>query len=531
MSAEIHAFPQTHRHSTLSPERREAQDARTAQANKIRDDVRQWQRMPKSDCRRIAQNLGDMISELARDLVRREGDVLREVFGEDRLAKRLRYARLPSDGDKKTDEFGSTFADYLALAETVARMRPKGALSTDDQNAEALLRLLEGTSRDPDPHRTARIDYDAARAVASLADAFIRQLEEAVPGLKTYFERLAKYQLFHLPFDDETEKQRFISTLSASVYTRYEFANWRPDYYWPIDLDTSRFVAQFTGDQPVADGPANTMPPTYVYDGMSLVGDADANGISGLFPRIILGDIHTHGLACKSKAVWYEPVQDHAGARDATPWDPVCSAEAVPSRIHMIVAPVATADGMQLQLGLISENWPLSVCEFDESSNLFLSLQSNGAQRWGPLESFPIGAVTDHQVSLIPGVSASRELGLQGVPGIGQVKDEMHNAINTFDDITPELLAKQYLEIVPAIETGTGFTPFEANTLAAALFSNLLYVKGPYNALSMMIADATQRVQTLDLQFNEWMQEFASAKSAFVAGAAKPDENDIGDCS
>jgi hypothetical protein len=186
---------------------------------------------------------------------------------------------------------------------------------------------------------------------------------------------------------------------------------------------------------------------------------------------------------------------------------------------------------MQLQLGLISENWPLSVCEFDESSNLFLSLQSNGAQRWGPLESFPIGAVTDHQVSLIPGVSASRELGLQGVPGIGQVKDEMHNAINTFDDITPELLAKQYLEIVPAIETGTGFTPFEANTLAAALFSNLLYVKGPDNALSMMIADATQRVQTLDLQFNEWMQEFASAKSAFVAGAAKPDQNDIGDCS
>jgi hypothetical protein len=93
------------------------------------------------------------------------------------------------------------------------KLKPHNNVSGEDLEAEATLRLLMGTSYDPDPFKSAKIDFDAARAVAELSEAFIKQVESAVPGLKTYFERLAKYQLVHKPWPEQVYRERFQASL------------------------------------------------------------------------------------------------------------------------------------------------------------------------------------------------------------------------------------------------------------------------------------------------------------------------------
>jgi hypothetical protein len=531
MSGSVIDGPWPQREQTTEA-RQEELFERKSKATKVKSESANWTRMPLSDRKRVAENLGDLVVELARNEGIQPKQMLRKVWEktgwqEERWPKRLRYVRLPEDADKKSDEFAGTFADFLALAEAVGHFTKAGGLSEDDNCAAATLRILQGTSRDPDPQRSQAVDFDAARAVAELAHAFISKLEAAVPALPTYFERLAKHQLFHLPHSEDTWKARFLASISDEdkrIFQVWDREDNEEDRVWPVDLDTTHFVSEFTGHQPAGGGPSNTVPPSYVYDGMSLWGDSNANGIAGLLPRIHLGDILTRGLAFKHKASWHDPVVDEDGSVfEPCANDAIHGASSRPLRIYLIVAPVLLDGRASLSLGLIEESWPLTQCRLSDSYitlptpyHLWPAEPQSELRRWGPIASAPRGLSESGAIELIPGEGSKKRLGMQGVPGIEQLSDELANNARNFEELTPEFLATEYVDVRPAVAIKAGFTPYPANSLASALVSNLLYVSGPQNALEMMIADATSRVDILDCQFRAWMDEFDAAKSQFV---------------
>jgi hypothetical protein len=527
----------------LSADQRRRQDERNSKASAVQDEISQWQRIPEIDRLKIAQNLGDQIVELGRELGIGEQEALKHVWEKynrpDRWAKRLRYVRMPSDEGKKSDELAGTFADYQGLADVVAASRPPGALNLDDHKAEARLKLLSGTSRDPDPHRGAKIDFDAARAIGSLAEAFVRQVEEAVPGLKEYFERLAKYQLFHRRWSEQIYRDRFWATMSERE--KNSFQNWRgDDWECPYDVDTSTFVADFTGDTPVGSGPANTVPPSYLYDGFDLGGDGNNFGVVGMLPRITLGEIGSYGVAMLSTNVQQEFTEKLGDECD--PYGFVRLIQGDQTRIYLILVPVLVNGRLVISLGCTGEEWPFSVFKVEDGiGRLYVpptklyydnkeiprSLNETGTGwselGWGPVQlAQPDTEDIWGSIDLIPGRKANTTLALQGTPGADQAAaDSILNNNYTIEDLTPEVLNQHFLEVSPKIKLGDGFTPYNANSLAAALFSNLIYVKGEESVLSMMIADARSRVETLDRQFQVWMQDFQTAKSDFVVGTSQ----------
>jgi hypothetical protein len=520
----------------LTPDQRRRQDDRNKKAASTRDDVRNWKRMLWADKLKVAQNLGDLIVELGRDLGLSEARALErvwEAYGRpDRWNKKLRYVRMPSDYGKKSDEIVSTFIDFLSLGEVVAGLQTKGALTDEERKNEALLRLLQGTSRDPDPHQSAKIDFDAARAVADLADAFVRQVEEAVPGLKEYFVRLAKYQLFHRRWPEDVYRERFWASMPS--WHKSIHNTWNPsgdDEEWPVDVDTSEFVAEFTGNQPPGHGPADTMPETFLYDDMPVVGDSDHRGVVGLLPRILLGTIGGFGLALLKKSHWpIESLSEDRGDSVPHPIDVVRTIDLAPHQIFLTIQPILGTDGIKLEAGVLAEQYPFKSYERDELGQDYLVARTYGeakmnptTERWGPFvanqfTAIPMWDMPTDVICLIQSESAKRVLGLGDTQGSEQLADELLYKPQKLEDLTQEFLSTTIATVSPSIKIGHGFTPFKANSLAAALFSNLLYVKGEESALNMMIADARSRVETLDNQFRLWMRDFQTAKSDFVAG-------------
>lgn len=506
-----------------------SRNPRVAEALRQLEDLK---RIHRDDRMRVASNLGQLVCDLARDHAVPADKMLKQVWSvfdpkRDRWAKRLRYVRLPEDADHKSDELAGSWSDFKDLTRAIAGLRRPDGLSREDHENDVIMRCLEGTRHDPDPQRSQAIDMDAARSVGDLAGAFIARLEQAVPGLRRYFEQLARYQLFHPRHDEETLRERFLATVPAMVASDYPVWDPQDDYTGPLDLDTSRFQAVFTGDALPGHGPTDTMPEGFLRDGMWIGGgDADNNAMLGLLPRIHLGDIHVYGLAAKPAALWDEPVTDHLGKTSpATANDVIKAAAARPLRIHLVIAPVLADGAVTLSLGLIGEAWPLSQVVWDEESiGRFLvhpdwsKWPEEGEVRWGPVASLPDGLEPTRTLDLIPGQSANRLLGLQGEHGVEQSREGLDPQVSGFDQLTPELLEQRLIEVRPAIAVGVGFTPHPANTLAAALISNMLYVRGPENVLEMMAQDARERVERLEHHLEVWMQAFQAARSDFVAG-------------
>jgi hypothetical protein len=422
------------------------------------------------------------------------------------------------------------------LAEVVTSLQTDGALTNDERKAEALLRLLQGTSRDPDPHRSAKIDFDAARAVANLAEAFVRQVEEAVPGLEEYFVRLAKYQLFHRRWPEDVYRERFWASMPS--WHKSIHNTWNPsgdDEEWPVDVDTSEFVAEFTGNQPAGYGPADTMTETFMYDDMWVgYGDSDHRGVVGLLPRILLGTIGGYGLALLERSHWpIESTAEDSSDGFPFPFGVVRTIDFAPHQIFLTIQPTLGSDGIKLKAGVLAEHYPFKSYERDELGQDYLVARTYGegnmnptTERWGPFvanqfTANPMGDIPTDVICLIQSDRAKRVLGLGDTQGSEQLADELLDKPETLEDLTQEFLSTTITTVSPSIKMGHGFTPFSANSLAAALFSNLLYVKGEESALNMMIADARSRVETLDNQFQVWMRDFQTARSDFVAGMAQ----------
>jgi hypothetical protein len=528
-------WPQSEAHEGNTLSKRDQNEKRYAKAHQVWSELKDHARLPLADRKRMAQNLGDLISELASDLGVAPKVALRQVWEKCGLdhswAKRLRYVRFADDGNKKTDEYVSSAREFANLAKMALKLKPHNNVSGEDLEAETTLRLLMGTSYDPDPFKSAKIDFDAARAVAELSEAFIKQVESAVPGLKTYFERLAKYQLGHKPWPEQVYRERFLNSMRP--LQKHEYRNWvrSPDErIYPADVDTSVFYGPFSGPSLPA-GLGNTFSQDYVFDGFDLWGDGRVNALSGLFPRIHLGDILGYHVVSLLPAMWETPVIDEAGTERKRTCDEVWNlAPSHPQRVYLIIAPTKQAEGIKLQLGLLVEGWPFSGLLKGEDGRDYLPANalpgSPEALGFGPTEPCAhSGPAWEKIVNLIPGTSSASILGLEGVSDIASAVDDFRDPLDRpapdFEDLTPEFFAKEFLDVWPAIENGEGFNPHPANTLASALFSNLLYVKGEGSVLNMMIADAKSRVETLEAQFQGWMAEFEEAKLEFVNGPDK----------
>lgn len=175
----------------------------------------------------------------------------------------------------------------------------------------------------------------------------------------------------------------------------------------------------------------------------------------------------------------------------------------------------------------LAEHYPFKSYEQDEIGQAYLVARTYReadlnpkTERWGPFDTHhitPIDAPTD-VICLIQSDRAKKVLGLGDTPGSHQLSDELLYKAKTTEDLTEEFLSTVITMVLPSIKMGHGFTPFSANSLASALFSNLLYVKGEESALNLMIVDARSRVETLDRQFQAWMRDFQTAKSEFIAG-------------
>jgi hypothetical protein len=523
-------WPQSDAQERNSSFKRDQNEKRYAKAHQVWSELKDQARLPLADRKLMARNLGDLITELAADLGIAQKVALRQVWDicgpEHNWAKRLRYVRFAEDAEKKTDEYASSVREFANLARMALKLKPHNTVAGEDLEAEATLRLLMGTSYDPDPFKSAKIDFEAARAVAELAEAFIQQVENAVPGLKTYFERLAKYQLGHKPWPEQVYRERFLNSMRP--LQKHEYRNWvrLPDEsVYPADVDTSVFYGPFSGAS-LPSGLGNTFSQDFVFDGFDLWGDGRVNALSGLFPRIHLGDILGYHVVSLLPDLWETPVIDETGMERKRTCDEVWNlAPSHPRRLYLIIAPTKQAAGIKLQLGLLEEDWPCSGLLKGKDGHDYLPANampgSPEALGFGPTEPCAHSDLAwEKIVNLIPGAGSASILGLEGVSDIASAVDDFRDPLDRpapdFDDLTPEFFAKRFLEVWPAIQNGEGFNPHPANTLASALFSNLLYVKGEGSVLNMMIADAKSRVDTLEGQFQGWMAEFEEAKLEFV---------------
>lgn len=515
------------------------QERRLAKGRDAAAKLKEMSRLPLADRKRMAENLGDMIAALSEGSGASSKIVMRQVFENSgsahNWAKRLRFVRFSSDIEKKSDEFSSSFADFLKLAKEALRLRSSTSITEEQLENEATLRLLAGTSSDPDPFHNAKIDFDAARALGSLADAFVQQVEQAVPSLKTYFERVAKYQLFHKPWPEEVYKERFINPIQDPGSGLYD--NWSAQLFGfiPCDVDTSKFfraersepdpfepfVSQYSllfrqvpSEEPYEPIHGNSLPVGMLTDGFCIIGGSGENhaAVPGLLPKIYLGDIY--------------PVKGNRSN-----WQGALR----PTRVYVALAPTMAEGKLRIKLAVISEAWPYDSPEYTfEDGRVYIG--SSGHDTWIgdqnelvatkewveregpiPIETLDLPEYSVETVDFIPGVKANITLGLQS-----DMPVSLRHANNSaeVDSENASDKARYFAGIGFAIEAGTGFTPFHATSLAAAFVSNLLYVKDERSVLNMMIADAKSRVETLERQFQEWMADFQAVRSEFVDGGA-----------
>ncbi len=489
-------------------------------------------RLPLADRKRMAENLGEIIAALSSDLGVAPKIAMRQVFDNsgsgNNLAKRLKFVRLSSDAGKKSDELSSSFADFLKLAKEALRLKPGNSMTDQQLEAEASLRLLAGTSRDPDPTNNSKFDFDAMREIGELADAFVQQVEHAVPGLKTYFERVAKYQLYHKPWPEEVYRERFVNPVQDLPFKVYQYWSAQLFGFIPVDVDTTKFFRaersepdpfdpffpwwsldfrQVPTEESYDPIGGNSLPVEMLTDGFRIALGSGLNyaAVPGLLPKIYLGDIYPiEGLRYYS--------QDFLR----------------PTRVYVVLAPTMAGGKLGIKLAVISEAWPYDDTEYTfEDGRVYIGTSGyrgylDGGSYWSerkgpiPVESLDLPEYSVDTVDFIPGLTANKTLGLQRQTDMSASLQPANNSAE--DDSESELRNAKvgYTGIGFAIEPGTEFTPFPATSLAAALVSNLLFIKDERSVLSMMIADAKSRVETLESQFQEWMAEFHAVKSEFI---------------
>jgi hypothetical protein len=500
-------------------------------------------RLPLADRKRMARNLGEIIAALSSDLGVPPKVAMRQVFDNsgsgNNLAKRLKFVRFPSDAEKKSDEFSSSFADFLKLAKEALRLKPGNSMTDRQLEGEASLHLLAGTSKDPDPTNNSKFDFDAMREIGELADAFVQQVEHAVPGLKTYFERVAKYQLYHKPWPEEVYKKRFTNPVQDLPFDVYQYWSAELFGFIPVDVDTSKFFIgkwsqpdpfspfvpwwsldhrQVPSDESYEPIRGNSLPLEMLTDGSWIAGGPGVNYacIPGLLPRIYLGDIYP---VARSEAGGVEFLR--------------------PTRVYLTLAPTLAHGSLKVRLAVISEAWPYDNTEYTfEDGRVYTGTSGylryiDGGSRWVerkgpiPLESLDLPDYSVKKVDFVPGVNANQTLGLQGHPDALSIWHQVKLASSLQPKSAPHYEAARTLfekddrftAVGVAIEQRAGFTPFPATSLAAALISNLFYVKDEKSVLNMMIVDARSRVETLERQFQEWMADFQAVKSQFMDDA------------
>ncbi len=529
-------WPQSDAQERNSSFERDKNEKRYAKAHQVWSELKDQARLPLADRKQMARNLGDLISELALDLGIAPKVALRQVWDQCGLehswAKRLRYVRFEEDAEKKTDEYASSAREFANLAKVALKLKPHNIVSGEDMEAEAILRLLARTSYDPDPFKNAKIDFDAARAVAELGEAFIQQVESAVPGLKTYFERLAKFQLFHRPWPEQVYRERFQASLAQ--FEQSYFNHWCGDKLWliPVDVDTSKFFGEFESapssahnmDQE-ADFLGHPIPNRFLFDGFPIADELGHTAVPGLLPRVHIGDIHGFQFGRGTDNATFAPQSDD----EFYPRPQVL--ESHPQRVHLVLAPTKVGSTLSIRIGLVVEAWPFSNLRFADDGAGYLGHEQPDVSVSEPtpgdaLNPIPVTSVVNHlpwasidRLMFLPGSEAQNVIGVQGVNNPEESIHEIRSTAMRDGQDWSTLIETKVTSVIPAIAIGQGFTPYPANTLAAALFSNLLYVKGEGSVLIKMIADAKSRVETLEGQFQEWMTEFHAAKHDFIKGS------------
>lgn len=531
-------WPQSDAQERNSSFKRDQNEKRYAKAHQVWSELKDQARLPLADRKRMARNLGDLISELASDLGIAPKVALRQVWDicglEHSWAKRLRYVRFAEDAEKKTDEYASSAREFANLAKVALKLKPHNTVSGEDLEAEATLRLLMGTTYDPDPFKSAKIDFDAARAVAELTEAFIQQVESAVPSLKTYFERLAKFQLFHRPWPEQVYRERFQASLGQ--FEQGYFNHWCGDKLWliPVDVDTSKFFAEPESAPSSAhniDQEAgflgHPIPNGFLFDGFPIGDELGYTAVPGLLPHVHIGDIHGFQFASGPDNATFAAESD-----DELYFGPQVL-EAHPQRVHLVLAPSKVGATVFIRIGLLVEAWPFSNLQFADDGAGYLRPRQpdvlvSELATGDILNPTPVTSVVDHlpwasidRLMFLPGAEAQNVIGAQGVSNPEESIYEIRSTAMRDSQDWSTLIETKVTSVIPAIAIGQGFTPYPANTLASALFSNLLYVKGEGSVLNMMIADAKSRVETLEAQFQGWMAEFEAAKFEFVNGPDK----------
>jgi hypothetical protein len=498
-----------------------------AHAEKVRQKTAELKAIPrvgKNDGLIIACNLGEIIETSALDHQLDVYDALKLVWqrfdpGHERWAKRLRYIRFSDE--RRTTDVARSGADFLALGSAIADALPVRTVTPEHNLLEVQTRLLRGTAFDADPAGTASIDFDAVRELGVLIDATIAKIVAAVPQLTEYFRRIELHGLTH-PEADEP----FVYDPTLRPMQPFDYFHWLTDQFeTPSGQDVSWNL---------------TVSPATMHEGFAF---EDGAGLEAMLPRLVLGRIT---YATRTGSISEEALAQRIGG--SAPLHPDIVIRAItedPTLLDILLAdpadlPLGDTDlrlqTFEVQFVLVPTADPRShgvragiivrrpiesfYCQEDERldgideayEGLRVLRDRNGARRFVldryslqfadktlPLP-LPAGMFFD-SLFLIPGGAAEHVLGLRHSAPIHELAQQ------------PVPLG---VSVIPNFDAPPNFTPQAATSLGGLLARNLLYTEGPANIINRLIDDARARAARLDVQYQGWLAEYASARRAFL---------------
>lgn len=477
------------------------------------------------DRKAFVRNLGDLVEARARDCQMSRSEALEIIWQQfdpkkERWSKRLRYVRFPDEEAKGGTELAASGMDFVELARAISACLPVPTVTAENDQAEALTRLMRGTAFDPFPETSFSIDFDAVRDLGELLDAALGQIAGVVPELREYFRRIEMHGLTH----PEAEGP-FVHDREARPMQPFDHFQWIVDEF---DAPQGRDVSWNL-----------TVSPATMHEGFWF---EDGAGLDALLPRVVLGRI-TYAMRCGS--VSEEELKrnlDRSGqlsndeiirslTEDAALLDVLTATpeQILPNHgdlrlltyeVQLVLVPTSDAASHGLRVGLIVRMPWESFADSDDEPFIgetmsyeglrMLHDDAGGSRRFvldrpslqmadSPLP-LPIGVVFD-SLFLVPGSAAEHVLGLRHTAPIHEV------GMQTIP---------HGISIEPNFDAPDRVTPQAATSLGGMLIRNLLFADNAEKITTRLIEDARTRASRLETRYRSWMGDYGSARSAFL---------------
>lgn len=453
-------------------------------------------RLAPEDRKILARNVGRLAEERAasKNEIGNAKAVLRRAFEgvaaaqgrtEERWPKRLRWSRLEGE-DGLREELSGKGAAYLELARAIA-------VTTNWDEARAVIRLADGTSFSPDisvvaDEKVGAVGAQIATSITSLAD-------DAIPGIRTYFETVERLGLTH------PVSRRSIDGLEAISH-----------------FDTSVFVLNPWNGL----GVEGQLVREEIQDGDPLT--QESWGSASLLPSVRFATVTCFATIPTidfSARPGVDPDDRLAFERLVGEFDDPDS-QKVGSRIvsqsfdvFLVLGPGESTGG-SLRLGLVVEAQDMADVI---ASDCYLPPDYRPAStgRWLIFDSRSWEA--DQRGSLLREREATifwlHEMGARDILALVGKPQEFVFLRSMLE------LGSSDLEISPHIPTG-GFTEADPRSLEGILDANVKYQSGEQNVVRLLFEDARKRMARLDQHLQGWRAEYHEATVKFQERRDEP---------